>query len=140
MKISFCVCFLAKNLVRNRTVIHSLTSIKDLVNPKYMKGVYSIPCSCGIPYIRETNCSINQRIQEHAADIKHDHSHSSALVEHAVKSKYHVFIEDSQVITRVDHFHHRKLWEVIEIEKHDINLNRDDGWKLIRSWIHVLPS
>jgi len=83
---------------------------------------------------------INQRIHKHVADIRHNRSHSSDLVEHVANSKHHVCIENSQVIARVDHFHHRKLREAIEIEKHSINLNPDDGWKLRRSWILALSS
>jgi len=58
------------------TIRSSLRSIKDLVNRKDMKGVYSIPCSCGIPYIGEMGRSINIRIHEHAADLGHRHYHS----------------------------------------------------------------
>ena len=105
-----------------------------------MKGVYPIPCSCGIPYNGETGHSINRRIQEHVADIKHNRSRSSALAEHAVTSNHHVSIKDSWVIGKIDHFHHRKLREAIEIEKCTINLNMDDGWKLSRSWIPALFS
>jgi len=95
------------------TIKISLRSIKDPIDPKETKGVYLIPCSCGIPYIAETSRSIKQRIGEHAADIRHNHSCTSALAEHSVKSKHHVCIEESKVIVRVDHFHHRKLREAI---------------------------
>lgn len=109
------------------TIRKFLRSVKAPINPKDMKGLYSIPFSCGIPYIGETSRSINQRIQEHPANIRHCRSRSSTLAEHAVKSKHHVCIEDTHVITKIIHFHHRKLREAIEIEKHAINLNRDDG-------------
>ena len=92
-----------------------------------MKGVYLIPCSCGTPYVGETGRSMRQRIREHVADIRHNRSHTSALVEHVEKSGHHVCIEDSKVIAKIHHFHHRKLREVIEIEQHAKNLNRVDG-------------
>lgn len=41
------------------TIRSSLRSVKDLVNPKDMKGVYSIPCSSGHPYFGEIERSIN---------------------------------------------------------------------------------
>lgn len=53
------------------TIRRSLRSVKDPIDPKDMKGVYLIPCSCGTPYIGETGRSINQRISEHAVDLKH---------------------------------------------------------------------
>ena len=97
-----------------------------------------VPCSYGTPYIGETSQSIRQRIFEHDADIRHNRSRTSALAEHAGKSCHHVCIEDSKVIAKVDHFHHRKLREAIEIERHPRNLNRDDGWKLSKSWTPAL--
>ena len=75
-----------------------------------------IPCSCGTPYIGETGRSIRQRIQEHVVDIRHNRSRTLALAEHVEKSCQHFCIEDSKVVARVDHFHHRKLREAIVIE------------------------
>jgi len=123
-----------------RTIRNSLRSVKDPVDPKNMKGVYLIPCSCGTPYIGETGRSIQQRIGEHAADLRHGRIKSSALAEHVDKTKHHVCIEEAKVIARVDRFHHRKLREAIEIERRPINLNRDDGWKVSRNWIPALSS
>ena len=117
-----------------------LKSVKDPICPKEGKGVYLIPCSCGTPYIGETGRSISQRIHEHAADLKHNRSRSSALAEHAEKTKHHIFIEYAKVIARIDHFHHRKLREALEIEKRPVNLNRDDGWSISRCWIPSLHS
>jgi len=37
-----------------RTIKNSLSSAKDPIDPKDMKCNYLVPCSCGIPYIRET--------------------------------------------------------------------------------------
>lgn len=41
------------------TICSSLRLVKDLVDPKDMKSVYVIPCSCGTPYVGETGHSIN---------------------------------------------------------------------------------
>ena len=95
------------------TIRNSLRSVKDPIDPKDMKGVYMIPCSCGTPCIGETGHSIRQRIWEHATDIRHNRSCTSALVEHVKKSCHHVCIEDSKFIAKVDHFHHRNLREAI---------------------------
>ncbi len=56
-----------------------------------MKRVHLIPCSCEILYIGETGC-INQRIQEHVANIKQCRTCSSALVEHTEKTKHYVIL------------------------------------------------
>ena len=114
--------------------------VKDLIFPKDGKGVYLISCSYGTSYIGETGHSINKIIHEHVVDLKHNRSHSSALAEHAEKTNHHICIEDAKVITRIDHFHHRKLREALEIEKTSANLNRDDGWLVSRCWIPTLHS
>lgn len=114
--------------------------MKDPIDPKDMKGVYLIPCSCGTPYIRETGRSIHQRINEHVADLRHGRTNPSALVEHAEKTKHYFCIEEAKVITKVTQFHHRKFREAIEIEKMPNNLNRDDGWKISGCWIPALSS
>ena len=94
-----------------------------------MQGVYLIPYSCGTPKIGEAGQFINQSVQENAGDIRHYRAQSSALAEHDGKMKHHISLEESQVIVMVDHFHHRKFKEAIEIEKTFHSLNRDDMWK-----------
>ena len=122
------------------TIRSSLRSVKDPIDPKDMKGVYVIPCSCGIPDIGETGRSINQRISEHSADLRHGRTKSSALAEHAEKTMHHVCVEEAQVIARVAQFHHHKFREALEIEKRPNNLNRDDGWKISSCWVPALSS
>jgi len=47
-------------------------------------------------------------------------------------------IENCSVLAKIDHYHHRKFREAIEIGKHPNNLNRDDGWKISDNWIPTL--
>jgi len=63
-----------------------------------MKGAYIILCSCGTLYIGETSRSINQRMKEHATDIKHKRTKSSNLAEHAKKTMHHICIEEIRVV------------------------------------------
>ena len=105
-----------------------------------MKGVYIIPSSCGTPYIGETGRSINQKISEHAADLKHRRESSCTSAEHVEKTNHHVCIEEASVIAKVSHVHHRKFREALEIEKRPCNLNREDGWKISRCWVPALSS
>lgn len=120
------------------TIWSSLRSVKDPVNPKNGKGVYVIPCSCGTEYIGETGCSINQMVLEHTTDIKHRRSRSSALAEHAEKTKHDICIEEMSVNVRIDHFHHRTFRETLEIERRPINMNRDDGWSISKCYLVFL--
>ena len=78
------------------------------------------------------------RIQEHATDIKHNCSKISALAEHSNKTNHHICVEDSQLVAKINHYHHRKFREAIEIGKHPNNLNRDDGCKISDNWIPIL--
>lgn len=117
---------LRKNNIRTTfepmsTISKCLKSVQDPIDPKCHKGVYFVPCSCGKTYIGETGRSILTRIQEHAADIKHNCSKTLALAEHSSKTN-----------------HHRKFKEAVEIGKHPNNLNRDKGWKISDNWIPTL--
>jgi len=69
------------------TIHKSLRLVKDPIDPRDMKRVYIIPCSCGTPYIGDTGRSINQRIGEHTVDLKHRRTKSFALAEHAKKNQ-----------------------------------------------------
>ena len=122
------------------TIHKSIQSVKDPIDPKDMKGVYLIPCSCGTPYIGKIGRSIHQRICEHAAHLRHGRSKSSTLAEHVEKTKHQVCIEETKVVAKVAQFHHRKFREAIEIERRPNNLNKDDGWKISRCWIPALSS
>jgi len=102
------------------TIWSSHRSTKGSVDPKNKKGVYIIPCSCETAYIGETDCSINQRIHEHALDISHGRTHYFSLAEHADKSKHHICIEEAQVVSMVSHFHHCKLREALKLKKDPI--------------------
>ena len=108
-------------------------SLKDPVDPKYFKGVYSIPCSCNKAYIGETGRSIETRMKEHMADLRHDRHKRSALAEHAHLTQHHICLENAKVIAKEDNLIKRKKREKIEINMTNNCLNRDDGKKLNES-------
>ena len=91
-----------------------------------------------LPILEKLVDPLGRESGEHATDIRRNQSRTSTLAEHVERSCHHVCIEDSKVVAKVDHFHHRKLREAIEIERHAKNLNRDDGWKLSKSWTPAL--
>lgn len=49
-----------------------------------------------------------------------------------------IFASKTRVLAKIDHYHHGKFREAIEIGKHPNNLNRDDGWKISDNWIPTL--
>jgi len=84
----------------------------------------------GTPMLVRLSNSINRRVHEHLANIKHGRTRSSALARHAEKTKHHICSEEARVIGKIAPFHHWKFREAIEVEKRPSNLNRDDYWKI----------
>jgi len=121
------------------STIHSyLKYAKDPIDPKFHKGVYIIPCSCGIPYLGEIGRSFNTHIIEHSANIKHNRIKNSTLEEHSNNTKHQIYIEKTHIFAKVDDYFHRKFREAIEINKHPKNLNRDKVWIISKNWIPTL--
>jgi len=94
-------------------IISLLSSVEDLVDPKLKKGVYNIPCSCGLNYIDETRISFHVRIKEHKATITHNHKKSLALAKHSMRIKHHICIEDDKILARADHLAKRRIREAM---------------------------
>ena len=99
---------------------------------------FTFVVSCGKVYIGKTGCPIQLRLEKNHDDIIHECTKKYALAEHSVTSKHHICIEDAKVIARIDHYMKRCVIEAIEIEKHPKNINRDDGWKLSKSWTPIM--
>ena len=102
------------------------------------KGVYKTPCSCGDAYIGETGRSIEIRLKEHSADLRHERIKNSAIAEHSHKTKHHISLENSIVLAIVPNYYRRKVREAIEIEKCVKNFNREDGLKLKEAWKPII--
>ena len=108
--------------------------VKDSTSEGQLKGVYKIDCSYGKSYIGETGHSLQKRLKEHGADIKHERSRTSALANHSSKTKHHLRPEDARIIAREEHYQRRKIREAPEIIKHPHNINRDGGFEISDSW------
>ena len=89
-------------------------------------------------YIGEIGRSIQLRLKEHSADIIHECTKKYALAEHSITSEHHICIEDAKVIVGIDYYTKQLMRESTEIEKHPKNINRDDGWKLSKSWTPII--
>jgi hypothetical protein len=98
-----------------------------------------IPCSCEKYYVGEIGCSIKIRIQKHVIDIKHNYLHSYSLAKHSNKTKHHIYIDEAKIVAKINHhFNKKKIKKTIE-RKLD-NINRNNGWKINKSWIPILSS
>ena len=115
-------------------------SLKDPIEPKYFKGVYSIPCSCSKPYIGEMGRSIVTRLKEHEANLRYDRHKKSALAEHTHLTQHHICLENAKVIAREYNLTKQKIRENIEINMTNDCLKRDDGTKLSDTWLPLLHS
>ena len=117
------------------TIRKRMRSVKYLVDHTQFRGVYKIPCSCKISYIGETGRSFHTRIKEHGANIRKERIRSSALAKHVAKTKHHIFLEDTIILAKEDHYFKRKFREALEITKLPHNLNRDGGLEVSTSWL-----
>ena len=63
---------------------------------------------------------------------------SSALAEHAMKTKHHICIVEAKLVQKIYHFHQGKFREAIEVQRSSNNINRDDDFKISSWWIPAL--
>ena len=74
-----------RTIFKSDTTIRShLVQPKDTVDPAKQDGVvHKISCECGEVYIGETGRSMQERVKEHARDIRLARTLTSAVSEHA---------------------------------------------------------
>lgn len=128
-----------------KTVFKPLAKIKDILpSPKdkfsslNSKGVYKIPCSCGLVYIGETGRSVKTRLTEHERCIRTGHFSNSAVAEHQLETGHKILFNQASLLCSAPHFRNRKIRESIEIVKHPNNFNRDVGYWIADIWKPVV--
>ena len=89
-------------------------------------------------YIGENKRIIQVRIKEHKVAITHNREKSSSLVEHFMRTKHHICIEDAKILARVDHLSKIYVREAMEIVKENKCIKKDDGLKLSTTWNPIL--
>ena len=109
--------------------------ITDPIDPKQLRGVYNIPCSCNISYIGEMGRFFHMRLKEHEADMRIERVRTSALAEHCAKPKHQICLENTKILAKENHYFKRKFREALEIIKHLDNLNRDGGLEVNTNWL-----
>jgi hypothetical protein len=67
-------------------------------------------------------------------NIRNECMCTSALTKHSLKTKHHVCLEDTKILTKEDHYYKRHIKEAIEIIKHPNNMNRDGGLEVSSFW------
>ena len=91
------------------TIGKLVDSTKDPTNPKLYKWVYSILCLCSKLYIGEKLISINVRLKEHCADLRHDRIKNLALAEHAYNTRHKIYMDDAKIIAKEENIVKRKI-------------------------------
>jgi len=110
-----------------------LQSIKDDLNLK-TPGIYSISCECGMVYIGQTEHSIEIRIKEQYQHIRLCHPDKSTMVKCGINLSHHIQFQDTSILAMKSKCMEWIIREVIEIELHCVNMNREEGFSLSKSW------
>ena len=89
--------------------------------------------NCGKSYIGQTGRPVATRVAEHIRATKNNDTRS-AIDEHSNTTGHLVKFEEDKVLAPVQGYHQRIVREAIEREKNPSNINREDGFKLSKSW------
>ena len=129
---------LVKNNIKSvglppRKISRFLHPVKDDLRLR-TPDVYSIPYDCGRVYIGQTGRSIASRIKEHSRHIRLGHPEKSAVAEHRLTHDHLIKFQDTQILFTKSGYVNRLSREVIELQLHPNNMNREDGLTLSWSW------
>ena len=82
---------------------------------------------------------VNLRIKKHQRDVRLKHVTQSVLSEHNIETGHQILFDKTTTIANITSYFLRKYREVIEIQKHPNNLNRDNGYNINKIWKTILP-
>ncbi|XP_050525411.1 uncharacterized protein LOC126896547 [Daktulosphaira vitifoliae] len=131
--------FKLRTVFKPNTVAGSLfRNPKDKLPEMQTPGVYEIPCSCGKSYTGQTGRAIATRIKEHEIDVEYQRTEKSAVAEHAKNRGHYIQFDKVKILNKETHFGKRMYKEAIEIEKCQENFNREDEWKISKTWSPII--
>jgi hypothetical protein len=91
-------------------------------------------------HIGQTVCSIETRVKEHHRYIHLCHPKKSLLAEHSIYLGYCIQLHNTSILAKKLRLMDQVIREVVEIEIHPSNINRDDDFFLSRLWkSHLWP-
>ena len=118
-----------------RVVFRPLSTLRQqLVHPKddtpttkKSNVVYSIPCTtCPAVYIGQTSRTLNTRINEHKAAVKHARTEVSAVAEHVWQEKHQMDFQKTCILAHEPNLHQHCFLESWHIQKQH-TINREIG-------------
>ena len=121
-----------RSVFKSNTILRShLVQPKDPVDPRKQDGVvYKIPCECSKVYFGATGRCTHERIKEHDRDIWLSQTQTSAISEHANKTRHYPLWDP--------HWYSRRVEEAIHRRLHPNNINRVSGIEIPESWMPTL--
>jgi beta-xylosidase len=99
-----------------------------------MSGIYCIPCKCGKVYTGQTGHSIETRVKEHHPHNHLHHLKKSAVAEHNIKLGHRIQLQNTRILAKKLRQMDQVIREMIEIELHPDNMNREDDFSLNWAW------
>ncbi|KAJ4433393.1 hypothetical protein ANN_15652 [Periplaneta americana] len=115
-------------------ISHSLVKVKDKLPHLQSAGIYMIPCSCGLKYIRQTGRTVEDRRKEHIRLCKYGPYEKSAIALHSADSGHAIEFDNIKIIDKEENLYRRLVKEAFHIEQHLNNINKDEGLQLSNSW------
>jgi hypothetical protein len=102
--------------------------------------VYRIPCECRRVYIGQRRRSMDIMLKENQRQIRLEQPEKSAVAEHSIDHGHRIQFHNSSILATKTRYMDRIVREVIEIEFHPYNINREDGFCLSKSWNPLIGS
>jgi hypothetical protein len=93
-----------------------------------MPSVYSIPCECGKVYTEQTGRSKSITDTSICTILR------SLVAEHSINLGHQIQLQNTSILAKQSRWMNWVIREVIKIELHPDNMNREDDFSLSWAW------
>lgn len=109
---------------------NKLFQTEDKLNPMHTRGTYRIPWECGKGYIGMTSRTVKTRITKHRRTLGLHQPDKSAVAQNPIYEGHNSHFGDPKALVRPSCYYNLVRREVLQIEQHPDNINRDDSLKV----------